>query len=173
LAPPPLVLVHGPRSPLDGGSRRFADTELLRAAFAEVGVPLEPVELEALGPREQVALMTRTDILLGTHGAGLAMGVYMRPGGLLVALNPTNLHYWEVSLFERFARQAGLGYMDWDEHDPGRAAAGHDGWGQDSVAWRHSFNGASWCEELRVFVAQVTTAWVREAERAAALRGRR
>lgn len=165
--PPKAVLINR-----KGGSRGFKDNDLLVTAFGEAGITLSVVEMEGLEPKAQVELMTRTDILIGVHGAGLAMGVYMRPGSAVVALNPTNLAYWEKTLFHRFTHLAGLGYYEWDEHDPEFERSAGRGWAKDEVRFKHDeeWHGIKWCEDLRVLVAQVAAVWVREAERAAALR---
>ena len=166
---------------LRGGGRRektyrvLSDPETLVAAFREVGITLETIILESFAPVEQLELMARTDILLGAHGAGLAMGIYMQPGALLVALNPTELSYWETTLFHRLAMLAGLGYYEWGAHAHERARADSE-LGVGILATRLSVReqdaDVNWCEDVRVIVAQVIMVWMREAERAHALRGR-
>lgn len=159
--PPRVVLLRR------AGSRRFEDEAMLRTAFGEVGITVDGAEMENLSPVQQLELMARTDVLLGVHGAGLTQGLYMRPGSLVVQLVPTNLNYWDTTLFQRFTMLAGLAYYQWDEHDPEYEGVGATGWHKGSVRMSQ---GDKWCEDVRVFVAQVALVWTREAERATAVR---
>jgi hypothetical protein len=130
----------------------------------------------------QVSLASRTDILIGVHGAvrtnlrladayceisgcllqGLVMCIYQRRGALVVQLNPTGLAYWEITLFHRMATLAGVTYYDWTERDATNAA----GLGKDSISFRYpGTNGESEPLNVRTFVAETLLTWANSANR--------
>jgi hypothetical protein len=98
-------------------SRYLKDADYLAQAFSEAHVAVEVVQLESLGPREQLAKVAATDILIGVHGAGLTHCIYQRPGALVVQLRPKDLSWWDGNLFHRMALLADVNYYDWPEMD--------------------------------------------------------
>ncbi len=111
-----------------------------------------------------MALVARTDILIGVHGAGLTLCVYQRRGALVVQLNPTGLPYWEVTLFHRMATLAGVTYYDWTENETGGGARG-----VAKPVIKFHFNGANDETEprdVRTFVTETLLTWADSAHQA-------
>ena len=88
--------------------RRLANEDEIRRALEERGV--ESVDAEELTFAEQVSLASRTEVLIGVHGAGLANMLFMSEGSHVIELahpgypSPAfyalaaalGLHYWLV-----------------------------------------------------------------------------
>ncbi|MGY2717407.1 glycosyltransferase 61 family protein [Thermostichus sp. MS-CIW-15] len=80
---------------------------------AEVLEALRPwgfvsVQLEALSPGEQIALMQRAEAVIGIHGAGLTNLAFCQPGTVVIEIFPTNAvlpYFWSL------AQVVGLNYF--------------------------------------------------------------
>ena len=79
-------------------SRNLLNEQLLLDSLASLGV--QAVEPQDLPFSEQVALFANADVIIGTHGAGLANVVFCRPGSQVVELIPNeyrNKCYWALA----------------------------------------------------------------------------
>lgn len=78
----------------------------LQARFPEVKVNL--VDFATLSLQEQLHTVRRTDILAGTHGAGLTHAIFMRPGSAMVEILPHNFFH---KGFRNIAKLKGHSYF--------------------------------------------------------------
>ena len=78
------------------------------AALAAVG-PVRCVDAATLHPREQIALLAGSGLLVGQHGAGLAGMVLMPPGSRVIEVLPP-VGEGVVELFGDLAAALGLSY---------------------------------------------------------------
>jgi hypothetical protein len=84
-----------------GSNRAFEDDAAAQAAVSRVlpaGWMLELLRPETLSLAEQIAAAERTQVLVGTHGAGLTLALFLPPRARLVEVycgdrNPSNGHY--------------------------------------------------------------------------------
>jgi len=108
-------------------SRKIANEQKLLTAIdaalaTSAQLPGEPwavrgVHLESLSMREQLALFRSTTIMVSVHGAALSLVITMRPGTLLVELQPPA---FVRPHFRPMALSAGIGYAVVPlEHAPG------------------------------------------------------
>ncbi|XP_067667634.1 uncharacterized protein [Haliotis asinina] len=74
------------------------------------GSSVQAIALETLTIREQIQLMTETDILIGVHGAGLALSLFQVPGTGLIELFP---HGYRNNHMEHLAVWSGKHYNSW------------------------------------------------------------
>ena len=86
------TFVHKPRITIvDRGpppmSRRIVNQDEVLAAAQQVGIA-QLVVLQKLSFQDQLKLMTVTDILIGTHGSGMAMMLFLPPQGVTVEIKP-------------------------------------------------------------------------------------
>jgi hypothetical protein len=91
----------------------------LAAALGPAGAPAElaVADLATLSAEAQVALMaTRTDVLVGMHGAALTYAALLPPWAGVVELWPKDRDMWRC--FEHLAAMAGLAYERWENADP-------------------------------------------------------
>jgi hypothetical protein len=92
----------------------------LRRAFPDREVV--GVDTGALAFREQVELLHSASMLLGVHGAGMTLMVYMQPKQTAVVelfpYHPPN--DGKPRCYENMAAWLGLSYHTWDNQDPGR-----------------------------------------------------
>lgn len=77
-------------------------------------VILDVVDFAALSTVDQLKIIQNTDILAGVHGAGLANGIFLPAGTVLVEIQPPRL---EHRGFRNMARLAGLQYFVTDAED--------------------------------------------------------
>jgi len=105
--------------------RKFANApEMTKALASTPGVMARAVALEALGLREQLALVLDTDVLVGMHGAGLVHALFLPPGAGIVELYPAYVST-RLRHFRRLAAWRGLAYRRWRNRDPAREHPGH------------------------------------------------
>ena len=106
------------------GQRVLANSADLLASVAHHGTLLARDGAEVatccagLGFAQQVTLMSKTDVLVGVHGAGLLHVVYLRPSAVAVHLAPPRLPHHEQVIIERMAFAAGVGYVNSHLHTP-------------------------------------------------------
>ena len=62
--------------------------------------------------QEQVMLISNTNILIGTHGAGLLHIIFLQPGSLVYHLSPRRLNYHEQVVIERIAFASNISYLN-------------------------------------------------------------
>ncbi|XP_046584237.1 uncharacterized protein LOC124291309 [Haliotis rubra] len=85
--------------------------QALKNAFP--GTPVQAIALETLTVREQIQLMTETDILIGVHGAGLALSLFQVPGTGLIELFPFEYKQHRNNHMEHLAVWGGKLYSSW------------------------------------------------------------
>lgn len=111
--------VAHPRNPIGIVSRKVKNEEELlsavRARYPLAAVSGQQTDLLPMG--EQLALVSNADVLVGMHGAGLTLALFLPPGGGLVELYPT---YWSINNehFKAIARWRRLSYANWQNGDP-------------------------------------------------------
>ncbi|XP_067667635.1 uncharacterized protein [Haliotis asinina] len=85
--------------------------QTLKNTFPESHV--QAIALETLTIREQIQLMTETDILIGVHGAGLALSLFQVPGTGLIELFPYEYKRHRNNHMEHLAVWSGKLYNSW------------------------------------------------------------
>ncbi|XP_046332316.2 uncharacterized protein LOC124115398 [Haliotis rufescens] len=85
--------------------------QALKNTFPET--PVQAVALETLTIREQIQLITETDILIGVHGAGLALTLFQVPGTGLIELFPHKYKQHRNNHMEQLAVWGGKLYSSW------------------------------------------------------------
>lgn len=78
------------------------------------------IKLEGMSIVEQLQVAVETDILIGVHGAGLAMGAFLPPWGVLVELKPFGYGTGVRDFYPGFcqwARLHGIQFMGWHNRD--------------------------------------------------------
>lgn len=87
------------------GNRRMRNLDVVWSRLAPLG--FERHELEALSPREQVALFYDAEVVVSTHGAALANLLFARLGARVVELFP---HPYFIPTYYLLSRSLGLDY---------------------------------------------------------------
>ena len=93
-------------------TRRVANAKEFAAALREA-LPTTDVLLVdpgALSFEDQVALMRRTDVLVGMHGGALTNLLFLKTGATVVELHP---FYQRARCYDNLARWAGVKYLWW------------------------------------------------------------
>ncbi|XP_071094698.1 uncharacterized protein [Haliotis cracherodii] len=95
--------------------RQFNNSDELIQALENTfpGTPVQAIALETLTIREQIQLITETDILIGVHGAGLALTLFQVPGTGLIELFPHKYTHNRNSHMEQLAVLGGKLYSSW------------------------------------------------------------
>ncbi len=99
-------------------SRRLLDAEVWERAASKIGggvigqLSLYKFTKETTW-QDQLKVMSQTDILISTHGAGLSFGLYTRPGSVLLQLLAPGITFAEERLFKHVADYCGLEYIGW------------------------------------------------------------
>ncbi|XP_052780696.1 uncharacterized protein LOC128217538 [Mya arenaria] len=111
-------LAH-PRNPSGSVSRKIANNEELVQKLKEL-LPRHNVlssQIDLLSMKDQLRLISRTDILIGMHGAGLTHTLFLPKHAGLVELYPK---YWPTANvhFQAMARWRNLKYLRWQNADP-------------------------------------------------------
>ena len=82
------------------------------------------VKLEAMSIDEQLRTAAQTDVLIGVHGAGMAMAAFLPPWGVVVELKPFGFGTGIRDFYPGFcswARLHGIQYMGWHNRDRARS----------------------------------------------------
>lgn len=100
-----------PEAEVPASGRAVRSTPNLSAAApalldGRAGLDWGVVDAANLAPIEQVRLFSRTTVLVGQHGAGLANMVWMRAGGTVIEIEPPRPDY-EPPFFRNLARACG------------------------------------------------------------------
>lgn len=111
--------VAHPRNKGGSVSRKiFNEDELLTAIKGVVpeGDRVDGLQLDALPMKEQLQIISNTDVLLGMHGAGLSHTLFLSPHAALLEFYPT---YWPQANkhFRSFASWRRLHYQSWQNQD--------------------------------------------------------
>jgi hypothetical protein len=88
-------------------TRQFADESVIERAAKSVGLRCELIDLAQLTFAEQVRAVADASIVLGVHGAGLALAFLQAPGSTLIELRIAGGY----SHFENIAQQSGVRYI--------------------------------------------------------------
>jgi hypothetical protein len=86
------------------------------ASAASQRVEVRVVDFAPLDLSEQLELVSRTDVLVGMHGAALTFALYLPPHAAVVELWPKRGDMWRC--FEHIATMAGLHYGRWENGNP-------------------------------------------------------
>jgi hypothetical protein len=86
------------------------------ATTVDVAVAATLVDLVSLSAVEQAALVARSDVLVGMHGAALSHVVHAPPWAALLELWPKTRDMWRC--FEHLAHMAGAEYARWANAHP-------------------------------------------------------
>ncbi|XP_063728405.1 uncharacterized protein LOC134855968 [Symsagittifera roscoffensis] len=79
--------VNHPGNPQGEIKRKITnEQEVMQAIRSFKNVEITEASLELMSVKEQIHLMSRTDVFFGVHGAGHTMAVYMPPGGMVVEI---------------------------------------------------------------------------------------
>lgn len=159
---PPRVLLQIRRN---SPHRAFRpeDEEYVKTAFGRVGVPVEVLAFtDAVPLKDQIAAFARGDIIIGFHGAGLTLGIFARPGALMVQVTPSGLQPEQAALFQRMAFLSQLGYFEWQERDLQHFLKWQYGSGLEKpvVGFRNEGYDP---RDIRVFVISTLMAWMQSA----------
>ena len=87
------------------------EEELLAALGGVAGVSVARLDFAQLEVEEQVAVVARSDVLIGMHGAALTHALYLPPHAGVLELWPKPSDIWRC--FEHAATLAGLHYVRW------------------------------------------------------------
>lgn len=125
-APSPDFYVSAKSETYSSGAdwRSLPNTRAVAEALGGLG-DVTLLDTAALTPQEQVAALSRTDLLVAQHGAGLANMVWMPSGGAVLEIKPPLMPTIN-EIFAYLAAARGLGHVavdQADEHAPIDVAA--------------------------------------------------
>lgn len=95
---------------MSGARRRSVPNlpEVAESIFAPNSFVIE--DLAQVAPEVQVALARKADVLIGQHGAGLTHMIWMKPGSIVIEIQPP-LPDEAVEVFSSLAKALGLEYI--------------------------------------------------------------
>lgn len=97
--------------------RKFKNEDEILSTVRSVlpGHTVKSVVLEDMSMKDQLLLFTKTDILMGMHGAGMAHVMFLPRHAAVFEIFP---NYWGFLLhFKAFSRWRGLKYLGWQNQD--------------------------------------------------------
>ena len=104
--------------------RLSSSTDLLEALQAEFPAAIiQSVDFAELSIRDQVQMASRTDILIGVHGAGLTHAMFMPQGSCIVEILPKGVMH---KGFRNLGKL--LGHLYFSAHSSSSAAVDSQGW---------------------------------------------
>ena len=87
------------------------EEELLAVAATIAGADVQRVDFATMDAVEQVRMISRTDVLVGMHGAALTHSLYLPHHAGVLELWPKPYDIWRC--FEHIAAMSGLSYVRW------------------------------------------------------------
>lgn len=110
--------VSHPRNPTGHISRKLSNEEAVMEALraAAPGARVERFVPTEMSMREQMVRVARADVLLGIHGAGHTLGLFLPKHGALVEFVPS-FYRMRNSHFAMIARERGLVHQMWAQED--------------------------------------------------------
>jgi len=114
--PPPAFYLDGrAKNPGGGSTRRSIGnlSELVSAITTQN--PVRLVDLWDMTPADQLEVISRTAVLIGQHGAGLAHSIFMHENATLVELKPEKRSNHFLNLSRDLGRKYGSFFLD-SEH---------------------------------------------------------
>lgn len=118
-------LAH-PRNPSGSISRKIQNeqelVDTLRKNFPKFSI--KGIQIDLFDMRQQLEFITKTDIMIGMHGAGLTHGMFLPSHAGVIELLPV---YWAAANehFEAIARWRDLLYLRWVNSDMNNEAANY------------------------------------------------
>ena len=111
-----------PRNPKGKLTRKIInENELFNATNASFpDIRFTAADLAPMSMTEQLKLISETDIIIGMHGAGLMLELFLPPKGGLIELlprNPKNFSKKQHDLFKNITRHIPLHYLQWQNKD--------------------------------------------------------
>ncbi|ESO86798.1 hypothetical protein LOTGIDRAFT_128470 [Lottia gigantea] len=110
--------VAHPRNPSGLVSRKIKNEQELVDHVSKLlpGHDIKSLQLDKLTMQEQLKIVSKTDILIGMHGAGLSHTLFLPNHSGLIELYPI---YWPETNrhFRMMATWRGLHYLTWKNHD--------------------------------------------------------
>jgi glycoprotein 2-beta-D-xylosyltransferase len=118
-------LAH-PRNPSGSVTRKIEnENELLTSAKTNFPADnIQGVQIDLLKMKDQLKVISTTDILIGMHGAGLSHTLFLPKHGGLIEIYPT---YWSDSNihFKAMAKWRQLKYRNWINRDGSKELSNH------------------------------------------------
>ena len=107
-------------NPTGSISRKIKNEEELIEHFSKLypRADVKGVQLDTLSFKEQLEIITQTDILLSMHGAGLSHILFLPPHAGVVEMFPTYWLKYGMNHFRTMARWKGLHYQSWQNFNP-------------------------------------------------------
>ena len=97
------------------------EEELLEAikSMLPSGGEARLVSLEEHGLREVIRVISSAKVLVGMHGAALALSMFMAPRGILIELWPYGIHPDSATVYKAMCalQDSGITYMPWVNED--------------------------------------------------------
>lgn len=93
---------------LERVKRRVTNVDEITQILEERRLSYRSVQLDLLSFKEQVTLMSETDLLIAAHGADLTNVMFMQQESAVLELFPSEVWYYE--LYGKIARNSGLFY---------------------------------------------------------------
>jgi len=87
------------------GTRRITNIDKVKERLSRFRINY--VSLENLSIREQLDIVSNSDILIGVHGAGLTWGIFMKEGSQMIEMFPGNSN---VDDYRRWCKIANINY---------------------------------------------------------------
>ncbi|OWF35204.1 uncharacterized protein LOC110443248 [Mizuhopecten yessoensis] len=118
-----LILRHDyvahPRNPSGSVKRKISnEKELIKHLDTKFpGGRLNAVQLDNFSIEEQIRIIYNTSILIGVHGAGLALTILLRPGASMFEMFPSTYKRSPNQHFQQFAVWGGSWYESWFSND--------------------------------------------------------
>lgn len=113
-------MTHPERKNLTNGlvHRKFQNEDEILKTLASVFVNdvIKTIILEQIPMKQQLDLISETDVLIGMHGAGMAHAMFLHKHAVVLEFFP---NYWGfLRHFKMFSKWRGVKYVGWQNTDP-------------------------------------------------------